>query len=168
MRIIGSRRDSPKVLIKALNDILMERRVDSQYATLLVAFWYPETRRMTIANAGASPPLIWRRGEVHKPRVEGVPIGLLEGRDYEQIELTLEPGDVLLLHSDGVEDQTNAAGEEFTRGRIVRLLKKHASEPPRAIADAVIAALDAYRKNTPISDDQSVIVLRVPEGRAAE
>jgi sigma-B regulation protein RsbU (phosphoserine phosphatase) len=76
MRILGTRRDSPKVLIKALNDILLERRVDSQYATLLVAFWYPQTRRMTIANAGASPPLIWRRGEIIKPEVEGVPIGL--------------------------------------------------------------------------------------------
>jgi len=163
LRIIGSRRDSPKVLIKALNDILMERRVDSQYATLLVAFWYPDTRKMAIANAGASPPLIWRRGEVLKPQVEGVPIGLLADRDYEQIELDLEPGDILLLHSDGVEDQTNAAGEEFSRNRIVRLLKKHSAEPPKAIADAVIAALDAYRKKIPIYDDQSVVVLRVPQ-----
>jgi len=163
LRIIGSRRDSPKVLIKALNDILMERRVDSQYATLLVAFWYPDTRKMAIANAGASPPLIWRRGEVLKPQVEGVPIGLLADRDYEQIELDLEPGDILLLHSDGVEDQTNAAAEEFSRARIVRLLKKHAAEPPKAIADAVIAALDAYRKKMPIYDDQSVVVLRVQQ-----
>jgi sigma-B regulation protein RsbU (phosphoserine phosphatase) len=116
---------------------------------------------MTIANAGASPPLIWRRGEIIKPEVEGVPIGLLEDREYEQIELMLEPGDILLLHSDGVEDQINPAGEEFTRGRIVKLLKKHAAEAPKAIADAVIAALDAYRKKTAISDDQSVIVLRV-------
>jgi sigma-B regulation protein RsbU (phosphoserine phosphatase) len=163
LRIIGSRRDSPKVLIKALNDILMERRVDSQYATLLVAFWYPDTRKMAIANAGASPPLIWRRGEVLKPQVEGVPIGLLADRDYEQIELDLEPGDILLLHSDGVEDQTNAAGEEFSRSRIVRLLKKYSAEPPKAIADAVIAALDAYRKKIPIYDDQSVVVLRVTQ-----
>ena len=161
LRILGSRRDSPKVLIKALNDILLERRVESQYATLLVAFWYPEKRLMTIANAGASPPLIWRRGEVLKPQVEGVPIGLLADREYEQIELSLEPGDILLLHSDGVEDQTNAAGEEFSRGRIVRLLKKHAAEQPKAIADAILAALDAYRKTTPIYDDQSVVVLRV-------
>jgi len=62
-----------------------------------------------------------------------------------------------------VEDQTNAAAEEFSRARIVRLLKKHAAEPPKAIADAVIAALDAYRKKMPIYDDQSVVVLRVQQ-----
>ena len=163
LRFLGPRRDSPKVLLKALHETLLERRVDSKYATLLVAYWYPNTRRITMANAGAPPPFIWRRGEVLKPSMEGLPIGMLAGRDYEQTDLTLEPGDVVLLHSDGVEDQTNAAGEEFSRARIEKLLKKHAAEPPKAIADAVIAALDTYRKRTPISDDQSVVVLRVPE-----
>jgi sigma-B regulation protein RsbU (phosphoserine phosphatase) len=161
LHFLGPRRESPKVLLGSLNEILLERRVETKYATLLVAYWYPETRTISIANAGAPQPLIWRRGEILKPRVEGMPIGLLTGRDYEQIEMTLEPGDVVLLYSDGVEDQVNASGEEFSRARIVRLLKKHAAEPPKLIADAVIAALDSHRKNTPISDDQSVIVLRV-------
>lgn len=161
LRFLGPRRESPKVLLGSLNEILLERRVETKYATLLVAYWYPDTRAMTVANAGAPQPLIWRHGEVLKPRVEGMPIGLLTGRDYEQIELTLEPGDVVLLYSDGVEDQVNASGEEFSRARIIRLLKKHAAEPPKAVADAVIAAVDSHRGHTPISDDQSVIVLRV-------
>ncbi|MEO8096110.1 MAG: GAF domain-containing protein [Acidobacteriota bacterium] len=163
LRILGPRRKSPAVLMKSLNETLLERKVDAQYATLLVAFWEPATRVLKIANAGSNPPLVWRRGEVIKHQVEGVPIGLLEDRDYEELDLILEPGDIVLLHSDGVEDQVNAKTEEFSRARIAKLLKKHASESPRAIADAIIAAVDAFRGATAISDDQSVIVLRVTE-----
>lgn len=163
LRILGPRRKSPAVLMKSLNETLLERRVGAQYATLTVAFWQPRERMLKLANAGGCLPLIWRKGEILKPRVEGVPIGLLEDIDYEELDLKLEPGDVLMLYSDGVEDQTNPAGEEFSRNRIIRLLKKHATETPKAIADTVITALDDHRAGTTISDDQSVVILRVPE-----
>jgi len=162
LRILGPRRSSPAILVKSLNDTLMERKVDAQYATLLVAFWQPEERILKMANAGSCAPLIWRQGEILKPRIEGVPIGLLEDISYEELEVTLESGDVVLLYSDGVEDQVNLESEEFGRARVLKLLKKHHAEAPKAIANAVIAALDAYRGSTTISDDQSVIVLRVP------
>ncbi len=163
LRILAPRRKTPALLMKSLNDTLLERRVDAQYATLLVAFWHPDTRRLQIANAGVSPPLIYRNGELLKPQIEGVPIGLLEDRDYDEIELTLEPGDTVLLNSDGVEDQGNPANEDFSRSRVSRLLKKHGTEAPKAIADSIIQAIDDFRGATPIFDDQSVVVLRVHE-----
>lgn len=163
LRILAPRRKTPALLMKSLNDTLLERRVDAQYATLLVAFWHPDTRKLQIANAGASPPLIYRRGEILKPQIEGVPIGLLEDRDYDEIELTLEPGDTVLLNSDGVEDQANTANEDFSRSRVSRLLKKYGAEAPKAIADAIIGAIDEFRGATSIGDDQSVVVLRVLE-----
>jgi sigma-B regulation protein RsbU (phosphoserine phosphatase) len=162
LRILGPRRKTPALLIKSLNETLLERKVDAQYATLLVAFWQPQARTLRMANAGSCAPLVWRQGEVLKPRIEGVPIGLLEDIDYEELEVSLESGDVVLLYSDGVEDQVNAAGEEFGRSRVLKLLKKHHADTPKDIANAVIAELDAYRGGTAISDDQSVIVLRVP------
>jgi len=88
---------------------------------------------------------------------------LLEDRDYDEIELTLEPGDILLMHSDGVEDQTNTNEEDFGRARVAKLFKKHSAEEPKAIVDAIIAAIDEFRGTTPISDDQSVLVMRVPK-----
>ncbi len=162
LRILGPRRKTPAILIKSLNETLLERKVDAQYATLFVAFWQPQTRTLRMANAGACAPLVWRQGEILKPRIEGVPIGLLEDIDYEELEVTLQQGDVVLLYSDGVEDQVNAAGEEFGRSRVLKLLKKHHADTPKDVANAVIAELDAYRGGTAISDDQSVIVLRVP------
>jgi sigma-B regulation protein RsbU (phosphoserine phosphatase) len=163
LRILGPRRKSPAELMKSMNDSLLERRVDAQYATLLVAFWYREQRMLKLANAGSSPPLVWRRGEILKRTIEGVPIGLLEDIDYEEVDFLVEPGDVVLLYSDGVEDQANADGQEFSRARVIETLRRNAELAPKAIADAMIAELDEYRGATPISDDQSVIVLRVRE-----
>ncbi len=163
LRILAPRRRSPALLIKSLNESLLERKVEAQYATLLVAQWEPATRRLVMANAGSEPPLIWRRGELIKPRVEGVPIGLLEDREYEQLELTMEPEDRIVFYSDGVEDQLNGKDEDFSRGRLTRLLKHHGGEQPQAIADACIRALDEFRDGTAITDDQTVVVVRILE-----
>jgi sigma-B regulation protein RsbU (phosphoserine phosphatase) len=161
LRILAPRRRSPAQLIKSLNETLMERRVDAQYATLLVALWLPGERKLRLANAGAAPPLVYRRGEILKPEIEGVPIGLLEDREYEEIDLVVEPGDSILFFSDGVEDQLNEKGEHFSRSRIVRLLKRVGGESPQAIVDAIFAEQDTFREATSITDDQTVVVLRV-------
>jgi sigma-B regulation protein RsbU (phosphoserine phosphatase) len=151
----------PSELIKLLNEALLERKVDAQYATLSIARWKPSLSRLTLANAGAEPLFICRRGEILKPRAEGVPIGLLEDREYEEIEIQVEPGDTILFFSDGVEDQLNAAGDDYSRARVAKLLKKHAAEPAQSIADAYFADLDRFRGSTVITDDQTVVVMKV-------
>ncbi|PYT18085.1 MAG: serine/threonine protein phosphatase [Acidobacteria bacterium] len=161
LRILAPSRRSPALLMQSLNETLLERKVDAQYATLLVALWEPRLRRLTLCNAGAEPPLVYRRGEVLKVRAEGVPIGLLEDRQYEEVEFRTEPGDTILFFSDGVEDQLDAKEEEYTRARATRLLKKHGSESPKAIADRIFADLDSFRDDVPITDDQTVVVIKV-------
>jgi len=93
--------------------------------------------------------------------VEGIPIGLLEDRQYEEIPFQTEIGDTILFISDGVGDQLNAKEEEFTRGRLTRLFKSRGAAPPADIASAIFEELDQFRDGTPITDDQSVLVMRV-------
>jgi sigma-B regulation protein RsbU (phosphoserine phosphatase) len=159
LRILAPRGHSPAQLVRSLNETLLERKVDAQYATLVVAQWEPARRRLLFANAGAEPPFVCRTGEILKPRVEGVPIGLLEDREYEEVEFILEPGDTVVFYSDGVEDQLNAADEDFSRARLMKMLKKHCHESPQALADAIIAGLDSFRDGTPLTDDQTVLVV---------
>jgi sigma-B regulation protein RsbU (phosphoserine phosphatase) len=163
LRTMAPRRRSPSVLMQSLNETLLERKVDAQYATLLVVLWEPRQCRLTLCNAGAEPPLIYRKGEILKPQVEGVPIGLLEDRQYEEVVFPVERGDTILFFSDGVEDQLNPRDEDFTRGRVVRLLKKLGGERPKAIANAIFDELDQFREDTPITDDQTLVVMRVAE-----
>jgi sigma-B regulation protein RsbU (phosphoserine phosphatase) len=161
LRILAPRRRSPALLMQSLNETLLERKVDAQYATLLVALWEPRTGLLTLCNAGAEPLLIYRRGGIVKPHAEGIPIGLLEDRQYEEVPFQTEPGDIILFLSDGIADQLNAGNEEYSRGRVARLLKSHGAETPKTIADAIFADLDAYRDGTPITDDQTVLVMKV-------
>jgi sigma-B regulation protein RsbU (phosphoserine phosphatase) len=105
--------------------------------------------------------MVFRKGEILKPKAEGVPIGLLDGREYEEVEFQAEIGDTVLFYSDGVEDQLNSLQEDYSRGRLQKLLKKHGEQGAQDIANAIFADLDVFRDDTAITDDQSVVVMRV-------
>jgi len=161
LRILAPRRRSPAMLMQSLNDILLERKVDAQYSTLMVILWEPRTRRMILCNAGGEPMFVFRGGQILKPRAEGVPIGLLETREYEEVSFQAEPGDTILLYSDGVPDQLNSKEEDYSPSRIQCLLKARGTDAPQAIADQFFAELDTFRDGIPITDDQTVVVMKV-------
>ena len=95
LRTLAPRRRQPAELLKAVNDALIERKVEARYATLSVLLWDPATRQIEMANAGAIPPMICRGPEILKVRAEGVPVGLLESREYEEITFQTEPSDTM-------------------------------------------------------------------------
>lgn len=161
LRTLAPRRRGPAALLRSLNEALLERRVDAQYATLLVLLWESATCKLTMANAGAEPPLLCRKGEVTKPHAEGVPLGLLADREYEEVVMTMEPADILLFYSDGVEDQLNPRGDEFGRARLIRAIKRGCDDAPHALVEGIFKDLDAFMQGAPITDDQSIMAVRI-------
>jgi sigma-B regulation protein RsbU (phosphoserine phosphatase) len=161
LRILAPRRRSPSLLMRSLNEALLERRVDAQYATLTVMLWEPRSRMLTFCNAGGEPPMILRNGEIQILKASGVPVGLLDDSQYEEVEYQTESGDAVLLYSDGVQDQLNDSDKHFTRGRTQELFKKHGPEAAQAIADAIFSEIDVFRDGVPVTDDQTVVVMRV-------
>jgi sigma-B regulation protein RsbU (phosphoserine phosphatase) len=161
LRTLAHRRRDPAELLKLLNKVLRERIVETQYVALLVLVWESARHRFVMANAGAEPPLICRQGEIIKPRVEGVPAGLLDNREYDEVIFDALPGDVILLHSDGITDQPNPKGVDYGTGRLSRKLQKLCVKPVEAIATHILADLDAYASDAPTHDDQTLVVLKV-------
>jgi sigma-B regulation protein RsbU (phosphoserine phosphatase) len=174
LRILAPRRRSPSELMKSLNEALLERKVDAQYATLSLVSWAASTRIFTVVSAGTLPPMLCRKGEIIDSRAEGVPIGLLEDQEYEQVRIAAQPGDLLLLYSDGVEDQLGqdagsldeaAAGakelETYGRARLEKLMLANCRYTPQQIAEKIFDDIDKFRGSTPLTDDQTVVVLRV-------
>lgn len=149
------------MLMKSLNEALMERKVDAQYATLTVLLWEPRLRRLTLSNAGAEPLFICRKGVVQVTETEGVPIGLLENQEYEESEYNCEPGDTLLLFSDGLEDQLNERDQQFSRIRVKRLLQDYGGSSARAVVDHLFMELDEFRDGVALTDDQTAVVMKV-------
>jgi phosphoserine phosphatase RsbU/P len=158
LRTLAPRRRGPAELLKALNQALIERKVEARYVTLLVLLWNPAAREIVMANAGALPPMICRDGEILKLRVEGVPLGLLDAREYEEVIFDAHPGDTLVLYSDGITDHLNAAGAEFGRTRLAHIVRAHTG-PAEELVAAVFAELDKF--STKPFDDQTVFALRV-------
>lgn len=160
LRTLAHRRRTPAQLLKLINDVLLERRVDAQYVALSMLQWEPRERRFTIANAGAVPPILCRQGEIITPRIEGIPAGLLEGTEYDEVRLDTQPGDLILLYSDGVQDQPNPKGEEYEK-RLPHLLRKICNKTPREIVDDILADLDAFTEDGAAFDDQTIIAMKV-------
>jgi sigma-B regulation protein RsbU (phosphoserine phosphatase) len=161
LRSLAYRRRSPAALLKLFNDVLRERIVEAQYVTLMVLVWESALRRFVMANAGAAPPIICRRGELIKPRVEGVPAGLLDDRDYEEVTLEAQQGDLLVLYSDGITDQLNTSGEDYGRGHLSRAIRQLCGRDPETVADQILADLAEFTGDAPMHDDQTLVVLRV-------
>jgi sigma-B regulation protein RsbU (phosphoserine phosphatase) len=146
--------------MKTLNEALLERKVDAQYATLSLVLWDSRSLTFTITSAGTLPPLLCRDGEVTTSRVEGIPIGLLEDQQYDEIQIVAQSGDLLLLYSDGVEDQLAENGD-YGHDRLADLLKRNCGHTPQQLVNDIFQDLDAFRGPTPLTDDQTVIALRV-------
>lgn len=161
LRSLVPRRRSPALLLRTLNETLMERQVPARFVTLLVMLWQARERIFTIANAGSTPPLICRNGEILTPRVAGVPVGLLENMEYEETTFQAESGDMVVLISDGVYEQPSPIGEDYGRTRLLTLIPKLCPMPARDVARTILEDLDRFRATNPVHDDQTVVVLKV-------
>ncbi len=159
MRTLAPRRRKPAELMRALNDTLVHRKVEGRYLTLMMLLWDPESRSFTMANAGGSPPVICRDGAIINLQVEGVPLGLLPDRDYEETVFQTMPGDLVVLFSDGVSDHLSEAGEEYGAARLGKILQRDCGLEPRELIQNIFADLDAF--NPVRFDDQTLIVMRV-------
>ncbi len=161
LRSLAYRRLSPARMMKVLNDRLCDRRVDGQYVTLLLVRWDANEKLLTFSSAGGGLPLHLRDGVATRLHLEGVPLGLLENREYEDISLPVQSGDLIGLFSDGFEDQTNAAGASFGAEGLPASFRRHRRQSPSLIFHKVLAALDRFRAAVPIHDDQSALILKV-------
>jgi sigma-B regulation protein RsbU (phosphoserine phosphatase) len=159
LRILGRRKRSPAELMIALNEALAERKVEARYLSLLVLSWNPAARQFVMANAGALPPVICRNGEILKIRVEGVPLGLLDSQQYEEVTFQAEAGDTLLLYSDGVTDHLDSAGGEYGRSRLAHVLRRNCSKSAAGLIGAIFHDLDQF--NITAFDDQTLFAIQV-------
>ena len=159
LRTLAPRNRRPAALLRALNDALILRKVEARYATLTVLLWDPATLQFVMANAGAIPPMICRGNEILKVRAEGVPIGLLECRDYEEITFQAQSGDTILLYSDGITDHLSASGSEFGRGRLAQVLRSGCGLSATDLIASIFKELDKF--NTTAFDDQTMFVMKV-------
>lgn len=104
--------------------------------------------------------MVCRRGKIIETHLEGVPLGMLEDQSYEQVQFVAEQEDYMLLYSDGVEDQLHD-NAEYGRDRLTHILTSQCGQAPRDIVQAIFEDIDAFRGATPLTDDQTIIAMKV-------
>jgi sigma-B regulation protein RsbU (phosphoserine phosphatase) len=161
MRSAAQQEPTPAEMLKQLNEALQERRLDSQYVTMLYAVWNDENRTLQVANAGAVPPIFCRGGEITTMRVEGFPLGMFPEAEYEEFSVSTQPGDAFVFVSDGITDAENAQSEMYGTERLCAMLCEYRHRPAAQIAEAIFSDVARFQAGQPRFDDETILVLRV-------
>ena len=90
-----------------------------------------------------------------------MPVGLLDTRDYDEVHVPMQSGDLLVLYSDGVSDGLNVEGDEFGVDRIASVMERTSSSTPKQIVDAIFEDLDNFTQGADQFDDQTLLVMKV-------
>ena len=147
--------------MKRLNLLFLERKIEGHFITLTYAIWEPRSKNLCLANAGMPLPILVRRGQCRAIRAEGVPLGLLEHTEYQQLKVSLETGDLLAFFSDGITEANNPHQEEFSSRRLENILRQNAQRPPQEIVNQVFAELREFESGLTQRDDQTLVVSKI-------
>lgn len=132
----------------------------NKYLTLAALIAYPDGR-VLLANAGHCPPAVVRRsGEVSLIDSGGPVLGLLPFGDWTPIELHLDPGDAIVIYSDGISESVSPAGDDFGPRGVSETLARFAGGPADEMARGLLEASTTFRQGRPADDDVSLLVMR--------
>ncbi|HYM22366.1 MAG TPA: GAF domain-containing SpoIIE family protein phosphatase [Vicinamibacterales bacterium] len=162
-------RGTPAGVLAATNMILYERQLEEYYCTLCYSLFDLKRRTLTMANSGLPYPIHCRgkvRGapgvaEARQITLPGVPLGSFPSSTYDEVTVDLAAGDVFIFFSDGASEANDALGREFGSERLLAIARDTCEKTAREIVDAVFAAVQDFRGDTPANDDTTVVVVRI-------
>ncbi len=143
------------LILQAVNGAIYElAATEGYFTTMLLLRYWPATRKIEMVRAGHLHPLLVSRTEVKElTHLKGVSLGVLEEVDYEIAELVLQPGESLLLFSDGVTEAENEQVEHFGYERLIAHLAA-STAPPRG--EGVLEAVRRWRGDAVVNDDLTI------------
>jgi sigma-B regulation protein RsbU (phosphoserine phosphatase) len=155
---------APAEMLSAVNFSLGERHIEGQFVSLIYAVWEDATRTLRIANSGLPRPVYCHDGQIEVVEATGIPLGLFEEADYDELTFETKPGDFFVFFSDGILDATNRKGELFGRHRLEKIVAKNSSATPDALVKTIFKAVAEHASGVEAFDDQTVVVIRVKAG----
>jgi serine phosphatase RsbU (regulator of sigma subunit) len=141
-------------LMTRLNHGLFRRAIEARFLTSFYGMLSPDGS-LTYCNAGHNAPLLVTASGIRRLETGGVVLGLFDTATFEEETLKLEPGDLIVLFSDGVTEAMNSESEEFTA-----CANAHLGETPQQVLDALLADVHAFCAGEPQSDDVTAVLVR--------
>jgi sigma-B regulation protein RsbU (phosphoserine phosphatase) len=152
-------------LMKRVNNLVYTASSANHYATAFYAEYDPRSCQLSYVNAGHNPPAILRKSgavcQVFRLGTGGPVIGLLQPSSYEQGSFPVEPGDLIVLFTDGVSESMNARSEEWGEDRLIEFARTCHGAPAFEAMTRILSAAEAFAAGAPQHDDMTLVVLRV-------
>ncbi|MRU15567.1 fused response regulator/phosphatase [Roseovarius sp. A21] len=150
----------PGETIAALNQMVLNEMETEHYFTLLLADVNLSTGKVTMAQAGHPYPALQRaNGRVEMIGTGGLPVGLIDGAEYEDFEVTMAPGDRLMIHSDGVVECADPAGALLDDPGLAQILAELRQTRGMACLESLVWKLVDFAHTDDLTDDVSAILL---------
>jgi sigma-B regulation protein RsbU (phosphoserine phosphatase) len=161
MRSLSPQKLQPADILKVMNQIIGERRIEGRFMTACFATWQKGKRKVRVANAGQSQPLLYKDGHCEKIELTGFPLGIFEEVNYDEWNGVLEPGEILVFHSDGIAESTNSEGQFFGTEKLRKLIEQHHELQAAELADLILREVDWFTQNAPLADDRTLVIAKV-------
>jgi sigma-B regulation protein RsbU (phosphoserine phosphatase) len=147
-------------LAERLNVQVLRHAPASRFITLFFATCDPMTGGLVYINAGHMPALLRRRdGTFEHLTGGGIALGMFDHSKYEAHEARMEPGDTLVLYSDGVTEAENHRGQPFEESGLERVVAAHAYASPTDLARTILKVVEAHAQETYLADDLTVLIV---------
>lgn len=156
---------NPSAILKELNHLLHDLLGRTElFITMIYGILRPENKEYTYASGGHTSPLFYRKSEKNARYIEskGSILGLLDEEDAvecEDITVKFEPGDVLLIYSDGLTDEFSSTKEIYGEDRLKKIFEKNAHHEPEAIVHAIVEDIGVFC-NGNFYDDLTLVVIK--------
>ena len=154
---------STAAVVSRLNLQVYENTPPEKYVTFFFGVYDAVTRTLTYTNAGHLPPVLLRRGKVYRLNVGGTVVGLFSPLTYEQAEIPIQPGDLLLAFTDGITEPENIYGEEFGEDRVLEVVHRALSASPQILAEEIYRSVSDWTGSPELQDDMTMLVAKASE-----
>ena len=153
--------DSLVATISAVNRYLADNIPANRFVTLFYAELDPESGALSFLNAGHNPPLIIHSaGTVEQLASGGLPLGIKPDAEYREGRTQLQPGDVLVIYSDGVTEAVSPTGEEFGPTRLYEVVQRNVEASAAGIRDRIESSLTKFAQGTSAADDITLVIVK--------
>ena len=150
-----------EAMTSKMNDFVHRSTASNAFITFFFGDLNMKENTLSYVNAGHNPPLVLRKnGEVNSLGTCGFCLGMFPGATYELGKMTLNPGDVAVLFTDGITEGRNKKNQEFGEERLITLLKKNAKQDASKIVEKINQEVSAFTSGTPQMDDMTLIVIK--------
>ena len=152
--------DGPEEVLRDVNSHLVNRISYGQFVTASLLSISPS--EINFACAGHSPLLVFRAatGEFDEINTVGVAMGIVDSLDFQRVSMTLNPGDIALMYTDGLNEAMDINKEQFGYDRIRDVVRFHANASAEAIVEALFQAIEDHAAGSDQYDDTTVVAIK--------